>query len=452
MAIQHRRGIYNRFDPTRLVAGEWAIVVSGDTSARDGMAAYICFAAGTVKRVATFEDMAENIADANEQLIQQLTTELTENVDEVVDRAADIAETCEDNEATRVAAERTRVSNETARVNAESSRRSAESARASAEQTRIGNETTRVSAENARASAEQTRIGNETTRVSAENARASAEQARIDNESIRVSAESARVSAESGRVTAEAGRVSAEEGRVAAEAEREDAETARAATFASIEERVEYYLRYTCEEGEYDPDTRRPVIDEPDTLTRYFVPSAHPTTDDWWIEWEWDEDNERWEKVGTTEASFTAVSDEQINAIAAGTTITGSEVLTTTGVSRVFSKLAELFSVLGHEHSASEITSGSFTVPQGGTGVTAHTTNSVLVGNGASALKNVASAAGALFATGENAEPQFGTLPIEQGGTGATTAKAARQSLGIHADLTWGDLKETLTWGQLRDG
>jgi len=179
MAIQHRRGIYNRFDPTRLVAGEWAIVLSGDTSASDGMAAYICFAAGTVKRVATFEDMAENIAAANEQLIQQLTEELTENCEDAADRANTAAQTCEDGEEGRVAAEATRVSNETARVSAESARASAESTRASAETTRVSNESARVSAESARASAEQTRVSNETARVSAETARASAEETRI---------------------------------------------------------------------------------------------------------------------------------------------------------------------------------------------------------------------------------------------------------------------------------
>lgn len=74
MAIQHRRGAFNLFDPTRLLPGEWAIVLSGDTSASDGRAAYICFAAGTVKRIATFEDMAEAIANATQDVIADLTS------------------------------------------------------------------------------------------------------------------------------------------------------------------------------------------------------------------------------------------------------------------------------------------------------------------------------------------------------------------------------------------
>ena len=70
-------------------------------------------------------------------------------------------------------------------------------------------------------------------------------------------------------------------------------------------------------------------------------------------------------------------------------------------------------------------------VKYGGTGKNAHTSNSVLVGNGVNAVKNVASANGAMYATGANAQPQFGTLPIAQGGTGATTAAGIRNNLGL---------------------
>lgn len=70
-------------------------------------------------------------------------------------------------------------------------------------------------------------------------------------------------------------------------------------------------------------------------------------------------------------------------------------------------------------------------VKYGGTGKNTHTTNSVLVGNGASPLKNIVSKIGAFFSTGANAEPNFGTLPIECGGTGATTAAQALKNLGI---------------------
>ena len=73
----------------------------------------------------------------------------------------------------------------------------------------------------------------------------------------------------------------------------------------------------------------------------------------------------------------------------------------------------------------------ALSIANGGTGATTHTSNSVLTGNGTSALKNVASANGALYATKVNGAPKFGTLPIAQGGTGATTASNARSNLGI---------------------
>ena len=351
MAIQHRRGIYSRFDPTRLVAGEWAIVLSGDTSASDGMAAYICFAAGKVKRVATFEDMAENIAAANEQLIQRLTTELTTNLNTAATRANDAADRCGGGEDARVAAEATRVSNEDARVSAESTRVSHEKARVSAEQTRVSNESGRVSAESARASAEQTRTDNEEARVAAELLRASAETARIDNETARTSAEATRVDNESGRVSAEQGRAEAEGSRAVAEAK-------RAADFAMIEQKISTRFRRTCREGEYDEATRMPTVSEPDPLTRYFVPSANPTAEDQWVEWEWDTEGSRWEKIGTTEATFSPIVTEQIDSIFGGSSVAGNEVLSATGLSYLIARLAARLSPANHRHSADDIESG----------------------------------------------------------------------------------------------
>lgn len=77
MAIQMRRGAYTNFNPAKLMPGEWAVVVSGDSGAKDGKAAYICFAAGDVKRVATYEDMVDNVHDAVDQnngaIIKQIT-------------------------------------------------------------------------------------------------------------------------------------------------------------------------------------------------------------------------------------------------------------------------------------------------------------------------------------------------------------------------------------------
>ena len=70
-------------------------------------------------------------------------------------------------------------------------------------------------------------------------------------------------------------------------------------------------------------------------------------------------------------------------------------------------------------------------VKMGGTGKASHTANAVLTGNGEDAVKNVATANGALYATAANGAPKFGTLPIAQGGTGATTAAGALEKLGL---------------------
>lgn len=69
MAIRNRRGPYNKFDPTKLLPGEWAVVLSGDPHASDGLACYMCFAPGTVKRMATYEDMVDNIAASSGEVV-----------------------------------------------------------------------------------------------------------------------------------------------------------------------------------------------------------------------------------------------------------------------------------------------------------------------------------------------------------------------------------------------
>lgn len=76
---------------------------------------------------------------------------------------------------------------------------------------------------------------------------------------------------------------------------------------------------------------------------------------------------------------------------------------------------------------------GMLPVGKGGTGKTSHTTNAVLIGNNTGAVKNVATQSGAFYATAANGAPKFGTLPIEQGGTGAINAQDAREKLGAAA-------------------
>lgn len=64
MAIQMRRGAYSAFDPSKMVPGELAAVLSGDPAVTDGKSLFVTFAAGDVKRLATWEDAAQLIAAA----------------------------------------------------------------------------------------------------------------------------------------------------------------------------------------------------------------------------------------------------------------------------------------------------------------------------------------------------------------------------------------------------
>lgn len=90
------------------------------------------------------------------------------------------------------------------------------------------------------------------------------------------------------------------------------------------------------------------------------------------------------------------------------------------------------------------------TVAQGGTGHNSLTVNALLIGNGTNAVKMVEIAAGqvvignsengvtglqgtgALYAATAGA-PQFGTLPLSVGGTGATNAAMARTNLDVYS-------------------
>lgn len=80
MAIQNRRGAYSDFDPQKLVPGEWAVVQSGDPNSERGKAVYMAFEVGDVERMATYEDMLENINQATSDVQAQFTNELTQTI------------------------------------------------------------------------------------------------------------------------------------------------------------------------------------------------------------------------------------------------------------------------------------------------------------------------------------------------------------------------------------
>lgn len=80
MAIQLRRGAYSDFDPDKMLPGELAVVTSGDPGADDGRSVYACFVAGDVKRMATYEDMEENIDQATQDIQEAFSAQLTQKI------------------------------------------------------------------------------------------------------------------------------------------------------------------------------------------------------------------------------------------------------------------------------------------------------------------------------------------------------------------------------------
>lgn len=86
MAILVRRDDYGDFDPSKLRAGEWAAVLEDDPDTKDGKAIYMCFAAGNVKRMATYEDMKDNMENLTDDMLEFLTAD----VQKVIQQATQI--------------------------------------------------------------------------------------------------------------------------------------------------------------------------------------------------------------------------------------------------------------------------------------------------------------------------------------------------------------------------
>ena len=98
MAIQYRRGEYADFDPTKLKPGEAALVLSGDPASLDGKSVYFCFNAGSVKRMATYDDMLNNISNATSEIQQQFTQELENTLEEAEAQISNIQDAIQEAE------------------------------------------------------------------------------------------------------------------------------------------------------------------------------------------------------------------------------------------------------------------------------------------------------------------------------------------------------------------
>lgn len=77
MAIQNRRGAYGNFDPTKMVAGEFAVVQDNDPNSTTGRSLYICFEPGVVKRIADYEDIQDMVAEVAEEYVEDFDEAVT---------------------------------------------------------------------------------------------------------------------------------------------------------------------------------------------------------------------------------------------------------------------------------------------------------------------------------------------------------------------------------------
>ena len=62
MAIQNRRGLYEDFDPSKMIEGELAVVKDGDPDSKDGASLYYSPTTGVVKRLSDYNQNSDIIA------------------------------------------------------------------------------------------------------------------------------------------------------------------------------------------------------------------------------------------------------------------------------------------------------------------------------------------------------------------------------------------------------
>lgn len=91
--IQHRRGNYADYDPSKVLPGEMVVTLANDPNASDGRAVYIGTVSGHVKQLATVEDMEAEVATALDEAVPQAVTSATQQAEAAADRAEDAART-----------------------------------------------------------------------------------------------------------------------------------------------------------------------------------------------------------------------------------------------------------------------------------------------------------------------------------------------------------------------
>ena len=99
MAIQMRRGFHADFDPSKMLAGEWAVAMDQDTLKQ---VVWMCFSPGVVKRMGTYEDFKQQILDATGEIKEEYLTQfnlLLEHTEEARNQSINAAQNSENSAA-----------------------------------------------------------------------------------------------------------------------------------------------------------------------------------------------------------------------------------------------------------------------------------------------------------------------------------------------------------------
>lgn len=201
--------------------------------------------------------------------------------------------------------------------------------------------------------------------------------------------------------------------------------------------------------GQYDPGTLEPTVSG-EAGKLYFVPTGEADEEDAYVEWMWV--SGAWERVGMSNATIEAVSTDQIDSVVADGSPQGEQVLNLTGLSYLWAKVKAwadgAFAALSHTHAAGDVTSGTLAadrlpvvpVAKGGTGAT----------SAASARSNLGitpANIGAAASSHNHSASQItsGTLPVSRGGTGATSASAALTALGAASESDLKSVRDSLS-------
>lgn len=178
-------------------------------------------------------------------------------------------------------------------------------------------------------------------------------------------AEAERKAQESERVQAEMKRATAETARIAAESQRETDQAKNNADQAMNNQAAQGLISVLLTDGQYDPATREPTVTG-EVGKMYMVPSGLSGRENRYYEWM--VLNGEWERVGTTDAAMEPLTTDEVDTVAGGGTVTNNKVLTGSALTYLWAKLKEAFAAVGHKHDASDITSGTLPIANGGTG------------------------------------------------------------------------------------